>query len=291
VRTSLKFEFLLRVADARSRQRRSQREEKGSLKPKGAPFASRILTKSTATMTTWTIPVRENAIEQASNYEDQYHKLKSERDETAHRLNALEDANRILRTKCALLETFKKKVVDGEVNKDQLAASAGSASKQDKSSYDDLFKAFEIVKRQHRSTIAKNKSYLQHIGKLKKEIQTLKLRCGAPRLKNYSASNSIVNKVEKIEVPVATVDNKENVERASVNTVLEQLQSRLNDAEAQLSALKSKPLVAESITTNVRYVSVVVVSSSSCHNKVYISFHSHQQGGDSDKTAFIGIAA
>ena len=130
-------------------------------------------------MTTWTIPVRENAIEQSSNYEEQYHKLKSERDETAHRLNELEDANRILRTKCAQLETFKKKVAGGEVDKGQLAASAGSVSRQEKSSYDDLFHAYEIINRQHRSTIAKNKSYLQHIGKLKKEIQTLKLRCGA----------------------------------------------------------------------------------------------------------------
>ena len=150
--------------------------------------------------------------------------------------------------------TFTKKVVDVEVNKDQLAASAGSVSKQDKSSYDDLFKAYEIIQRQHRSTIAKNKSYLKHIGKLKKEIQTLKLRCGAPRLKNYSASNSLDHKVEKIEVPVAAAENKESVERASVNTVLEQLQIRLNDAEAQLSALRSKPLVAEIININVRYV-------------------------------------
>ncbi len=203
-------------------------------------------------MTTWTIPVSEYTAEQASYYEDQYHKLKSEKDGTARRLNELDNANRMLRTKCAQLETFKKTMMDGE-DKGQLAESFRSMSKHDKSSYDDLFKAYDIIQRQHRSLIAKNKSYLQHIGKLKKEVQTAKLRFGAPRLKNNRASNSIIKPNNGDSVEVASVDNKENVEHANVDSALAQLQSRLNNAEAQLIVLKSNPLAADR-TANVRLV-------------------------------------
>ena len=207
-------------------------------------------------MTTWTIPVSEYTTEQVSYYEDQYHKLKSEKDDTARRLNELDDANRMLKTKCALLETFKKKMMDGELDKSQLAESFGSMSKHDKSSYDDLFKAYDILQRQNRSLIAKNKSYLQHIGKLKKEVQTAKLRFGAPRLKNNLAKNSIIKPNNGASVDVASVDKKENVERANVDNALTQLQSHLNSAEAQLTALKSNPLAADSKTASVRLVTM-----------------------------------
>ena len=207
-------------------------------------------------MTTWTIPVREYTSEQVSCYEDQYHKLKSEKDDTARRLNELDDANRMLKTKCAQLETFKKKMMDGEVDKGQLAESFESMSKHDKNSYDDLFKAYDILQRQHRSLIAKNKSYLQHIEKLKKEVQTAKLRFGAPRLKNNRASNSIIKPNYGDSVEVASVDNKENVERSNVETALAQLQSRLNSAEVQLTALKSNPLASDNKTASVRLVTM-----------------------------------
>jgi hypothetical protein len=123
--------------------------------------------------------------------------LKYNRDETAHRLNELDDANRILRTKCAQLEAGKNKVFNEEVDKGQFAAPPGPISKQDKSSYDDLFKAYDILQREHRITIAKKK---EQIGKLKKEIQILKLRSRAPRVKNYHPSFSIVNDGENVEV-------------------------------------------------------------------------------------------
>jgi uncharacterized protein (DUF342 family) len=208
-------------------------------------------------MTTWTIPVSEHTTttEQASYYEDQYHKVKAERDESARRLNELENSHRILRTKCAQLETFRKKSIDGVVDTGQVAASIGSMSHQEKSSYDDLFKAYDILQRQHRSLITKSKSYLQQIGKQKKDIQTLKLRCGAPRLKNNRASNS-----ETIEV--STADNKGNVERANVDNALAQLQMRLDNAEAQLSTLRSNPLAPESKTDNVRLVTTCQLLSS-----------------------------
>jgi hypothetical protein len=226
-------------------------------------------------MTTWTIPVSEHTAEQASYYEDLYHKLKSERDETTQRLNDANDANRTLRTKCAMLETFRKKVMDGEVDKGQLAASFGSMSKNDKNSYDDLFKAYDILQRQHRSLISKNKTYVQQITKLKKENRTVRLRFGAPHHLNNRASKSIIepnngdsvdkenahhtnNRASKsiIEPNDGDSVDKENVERANVDNALTQLQMRLKSAEEQLTALRSDPLAAERKATNVRFVTM-----------------------------------
>ena len=126
----------------------------------------------------WTIPVSsEPKSSKAQDFEDQYYQVKKERDAMQQALNGLGDENRQLRTKCAQLETFRKKAVSGVVDTDQLLAlGKPKAMAELQHDYDDLFKCYSGLQREYRAVSAKHKSSLQTICKQKREIQTLKLR-------------------------------------------------------------------------------------------------------------------
>lgn len=107
--------------------------------------------------------------------------------------------------------------------------------------YHDLFECYSSLQRNYRAVVAKNKSSLQTIGKLKKEIQSLKLRY-ASRLNsktNYASKRYTGGCKKGVDVDLRiakSVADKENVENA-----LGQLQLRLGSAEEQLQALRSNP--------------------------------------------------
>lgn len=184
----------------------------------------------------------------SSMFEDQYHQVKKERDLMASQLNDLDDANRILRTKCAQLQTFKKKVVKGSMDAGQLASSLidtiGKPAKLQQD-YEDLFKSYEMLQRDYRAVVTKYKSSSQVIRKLKKEIQSLKLRGYGGRTNNYRTNSSRTQtggcrkalNANRQDAEAPEVD-KENVDE----NVLGQLQIRLSSAETQLRTLRSTPL-------------------------------------------------
>ena len=101
-------------------------------------------------------------------------------------------------------------------------------SKQEKSAYDDLFKAYDSLKRKHRSVIAKNKASTQLINKLKKDINTLKLRAGTTYRHTYNRkSESATPTLNDDSAEVITTNN-------TVENALVQIQQRLISAEGTL---------------------------------------------------------
>ena len=175
----------------------------------------------------WTIPVR-NHEEGESYFDNQHNQLKTERDGIDHKLNNLSEGNRKLRPK----ENVHRIQTD----------------------YEDLFKAYGLLQRELRAVTAKHKSSLQLIGKLKKEIQTLKLRCAVPRQSN---SSNFARRHPTLDRKMA-VKESDNTECPSENNALiGQLQSRLASAETELQILRRDSKSGEA-KTEVRLTTVVV---------------------------------
>ena len=214
-------------------------------------------------MTSWTIPLsrpisaKENRpsltdVHVEASFQDQYYRIKGDRDEMVATMNKVNDQNRILQTKCAQLEAcLKKKVAaDGE---EQIVI----LDKKNKD-YDDLFNAYTLIQREHRALISKHKSSLQVIGKLKKEIQSLKLRgFGAqqnnasytPKRKETGGCKKSLdlnlldqNEVEAKEEDEQLLDDDENEAEEVLEDTLGKLQLRLHAAEDQLQVLKANPV-------------------------------------------------
>lgn len=100
--------------------------------------------------------------------------------------------------------------------------------------YEDLFKSYEELQRSYRSVVAKHKSSIQTINKLKKELQSLKLRrlAGRGLQKKYQqSSGGCVKAVSKDRVDEAT----SNLEEDSMER--ERIFERLGTAEEQLKTL------------------------------------------------------
>ncbi len=156
-------------------------------------------------MAYWTIPVR-NHEGGGSCSDDQYHHLKMERDELARKCSHSEDRR----------HEASDKTNRGVPDKIQ-------------SDYKDLFEAYIKLQREHRALATKHKSTMQLNGKLRSEIQTLKLRCSNPtRRKPIVDRKNAANEH-------GTDDNKENVQ----NTLdLGKMQLRLNSAETQLQMFR-----------------------------------------------------
>lgn len=192
-------------------------------------------------MAYWTIPVRN--YEECGSSEDQYKQLKAERDELARKVNDLSKVNRRLRSKCASFETNHNKTANRS-NK-----SAGVPEKIE-TDYRDLFKAYDNLQREHRALTDKHKSSLQHIVKLRKEVQTLKLRCAVPRQSNtcptYTRHKPLISRANAVIEHEEIEGNKENLQKT-----LGQLQFRLNSAETQLQMLRRDSMDGSS-TTQVR---------------------------------------
>lgn len=192
-------------------------------------------------MAYWTIPVRN--CEEYGSSEDQYKKLKAERDELARKVNELSEVNRRLRSKCAYFETNHNKMAS------RTDTPKGVPDKI-QTDYKDLFKAYDNLQREHRALTDKHKSSLQQIAKLRKEVQTLKLRCAAPRQSNtcstFTRHKPIVSRANAVIEHEEIEGNKENL----LNT-LGQLQLRLNGAERQLQMLRRDSMDGSS-TTQVR---------------------------------------
>ena len=181
-------------------------------------------------MTYWTIPVR-NHEGCGSSSEDQYHQLKTERDELARKWNDTNEANRLLRTKCSRLQAI-----------DRSNRTIGVPDKI-QPDYDDLFKAYDKLQREHRALTTKHKSSIQLIGKLRNEIQTLKLRCAVPR---QSCSTSARSK--PIVCRGSMVSDQGNTDVNKENLINDQLQLRLNNAETQLQMFRRESVDAASKT-------------------------------------------
>jgi hypothetical protein len=100
--------------------------------------------------------------------------------------------------------------------------------------YEDLFKSYEELQRSYRSVVAKHKSSIQTINKLKKELQSLKLRrLGGRGLqkKCQKSSGGCVKAVSKDRIDEKTNNLEEDcIER-------ERLFERLGTAEEQLKTL------------------------------------------------------
>lgn len=177
-------------------------------------------------MAYWTIPVR-NHEGGGSCSDDQYHHLKTERDELVRKWNDLSEANRMLRTKCSHLEAIRHKASD--------KTNRGVPDKI-QSDYKDLFEAYDKLQREHRALATKHKSTMQLNGKLRSDVQTLKLRCAVPRhtCSNPTRRKPIVDR-ENAANEHGIDDNKENVQNA---LDLGQMQLRLNSAETQLQMLE-----------------------------------------------------
>ncbi|KAL7553586.1 hypothetical protein ACHAWF_016892 [Thalassiosira exigua] len=194
-------------------------------------------------MATWTI----SATEPDSNdtYEDQYYETKRERDEMKQTLNELSDENRLLRTKCAQLDAFRKKVANGADASQSLVDLGRPGEIQGiQRDYDDLFRCYSDMQREYRAIAGKHKAALQIVRKQKKEIQSLRLRCSAGVGNGRSRyacrtckkeSGGCRRKVSDLDTFGAT-DDKENVDAA-----IGRLQHRLSTAEEQLQVLKSHP--------------------------------------------------
>lgn len=204
-------------------------------------------------MTSWTIPLsrpasakenRPSLTHVEASFEDQYYRIKGDRDEIIAKMNKVNDQNRILQTKCAQLEACLKVAADGE---EQIVI----LDKKNKD-YDDLFNAYTIIQREHRALISKHKSSLQVIGKLKKEIKSLKLR-GFGAQQNHASytlkrketggckKSLDLNLLDQNEVEAN--DDDENEEEVEIlEDTLGKLQLRLHAAEDQLQVLKANPV-------------------------------------------------
>ena len=199
-------------------------------------------------MTSWTIPLsrpasakenRPSLTHVEASFEDQYYRIKGDRDEIVAKMNKVIDQNRILQT-----EQKKKVAADRE---EQIV----TLDKKNKD-YEDLFNAYTIIQREHRALLSKHKSSLQVIGKLKKEIQSLKLRGYGARQNNASYTPKRketggckktfdLNLLDQNEVEAN--DDDENEEEVEIlEDTLGKLQLRLHAAEDQLQVLKANPV-------------------------------------------------
>ncbi len=168
-------------------------------------------------MAYWTIPVR-NHEGDGSCSDDQHH-------EQAGKWNNLSEANRMLRTNSHL--KAKRREVTDRTNR------AVGVPDKIQPDYEDLFKAYDKLQREHRALITKQKSTMQLVEKLKGEIQTLKLRCAVPR-RSITCSNPTRRK------PIVDRENGANEHNymESVQTALGQMQLRLSSAETQLQNIR-----------------------------------------------------
>lgn len=197
----------------------------------------------------WTIPVNENrrlssAAQSNNDYEDKCFRLREEKQVLTSEKNKINDANRILTTKCANLEAaLKKKLVADEVlDAEQLSSSL--VLHKNKQDFEDLFRAYDTIKRENKALISKQKSSLQAISNQKKEITSLKLRLEArksigftpPRRQSGGCRKVVVdtnNLVQEVDVDApATTDDDD---KENVNIAL----GRRSSAESQLQTLKA----------------------------------------------------
>ena len=200
-------------------------------------------------MATWAIPAGEPSPKES--FEDHYYQVKSERDGMTQRVNDLDDANRMLRTKCTQLETFKKKVVNG-ADAGLVTSSATDTFGRPKEiheiqrDYQDLFACYGDLQRDHRAVVTRHKSSLQAIGKLKTEIQSLKLRY-VSRLKTDNRANRARDKQaggcrKALDADLRFTEPASNKENASDKENVKHALSRLHGiAEEELQSLRSNP--------------------------------------------------
>ena len=200
----------------------------------------------------WTIPAHDKCPisgESSTPIEDQNYKLQSQNRALAQEINSLNDANLKLRTKCASLETFQKKVLAGE-DAAKLASSLLNEHKQ-KRDYDDLFQSYNSIQREHKALITKHKSSMQIISKLKQEVSSLKLRGYGRRNSgtSYTPKRHSTGGCKKVlgDVVVNTPTDGHlggDEDKENVDSLLNQLTLRLFSAEAQLQKLKATPVVS-----------------------------------------------
>ena len=200
----------------------------------------------------WTIPTHDKspiAGESSTPIEEQYYKLQSQNRALAEEINSLNDANLKLRTKCASLETFQKKIVAGE-DAAKLASSLLHENKN-RQNYEDLFQSYNSIQKEHRNLIAKHKSSLQVINKLKNEISSLKMRGYGRRNSStsYTPKRHSTGGCKKVlgDVVVNTQADGhigDDEDKENVDSLLNQLTLRLHSAEAQLQTLKATPTVS-----------------------------------------------
>lgn len=179
-----------------------------------------------------------SAAQSNNDYEDKCFRLREEKQVLTSEKNKINDANRILTTKCANLEAaLKKKLVADEVlDAEQLSSSL--VLHKNKQDFEDLFRAYDTIKRENKALISKQKSSLQAISNQKKEITSLKLRLEArksigftpPRRQSGGCRKVVVDTNNLVQEVDVDDDDKENV-----NIV----QLRLNSAESQLQTLKA----------------------------------------------------
>lgn len=184
----------------------------------------------------WTIPVSDDKASSMDQEESSF--------SLADRPHLAND-DRMLRTKCAQLQSNPRSALGGGQSRcdPKLASSlACSLLKPDKlqQDYEDLFRSYELLQRDHRAVVGKHKSSVQVIVKLKKEIRSLRLRLEArhrDNRTNYSRIAKQTGGCRKSALEAGTItDDKENVENVDV---LDQLQRRLSSAEAELRTLRS----------------------------------------------------
>ena len=196
----------------------------------------------------WTIPVNENrrpssAAQSNDDYEDKCFRLREEKQALTSEMNKTSNANRILTTKCANLEAaLKKKLVADEVlDAEQLSSSL--VLHKNKQDFEDLFRAYDTIKRENKALVSKHKTSLQVISKQKKEITSLKLRLEARKSIGFTPPRRQSGGCRKVVVDtnnlVQEVDVDDDVKENDVNIALGQLQLRLNSAESQLQTLKA----------------------------------------------------
>ena len=180
----------------------------------------------------WTIPVNENrrpssAAQSNDDYEDKCFRLREEKQVLTSEKNKINDANRILTTKCANLEAaLKKKLVADEVlDAEQLSSSL--VLHKNKQDFEDLFRAYDTIKRENKALISKHKTSLQAISKQKKEITSLKLRLEARKSIGFTPPRRQSGGCRKV-----VVDTNNLVQEVDVDL-------RLNSAESQLQTLKA----------------------------------------------------
>jgi cell division protein FtsB len=90
--------------------------------------------------------------------------------------------------------------------------------RQEEQDYNDLLKHYHTLQMQHRNEVQKNKSLMQRIRKLQRELATLKLRQQAP--------------------PTTRTVSHSHQEKDEKDDILELISMRLTDAEKQLDLLK-----------------------------------------------------
>lgn len=211
----------------------------------------------------WTIPAHDkspNAAGGAStSLEDQLYKVQSQNRSLAKEANHLNETNLRLRTKCAALETNQKKILAGE-DATKLASLLLYENKN-KQDYEDLFQSYNNVQREYRALVAKHKSSLQVIGKLKKEISSLKMRgfgrnsstflLGRNSSASYIPKRQSTGGCKKVLEDVVNVQQTADVgdedDKENVDILLNQLTLRLHSAEAQLQTLQATPVINKDI--------------------------------------------